>query len=70
MLTDLLTRQELTLHGLVTLSGLAIYVVASRIRQQRRHPSAAIAWVISLALMPYLALPIYLLFGSRKVVRG
>lgn len=70
MLTDLLTRQELTLHGLVALSGLAIYVVASRVRQQRRHPSAAIAWVISLALMPYLALPIYLLFGSRKVVRG
>lgn len=70
MLADLLTQQELTLHGLATLSGLAIYVVASRIRQQRRHPSAAIAWVISLALMPYLALPLYLLFGSRKVVRG
>lgn len=67
---DLLTRQDVTLHGLLALSGLAIYVIASRVRQQRRHPSAAIAWVVSLALIPYLALPLYLLFGNRKVVRG
>ena len=69
MLTDFLSRYGLTLHGLVTVAGLVIYVVASRARHQRRHPSAAIAWVVSLALMPYLALPLYLLFGSRKVSR-
>ena len=69
MLTDFLSRYGLTLHGLVTVAGLAFYVVASRARHQRRHPSAAIAWVVSLALMPYLALPLYLLFGSRKVTR-
>lgn len=33
-----------------------------------RHPSAAIAWVLGLLLVPYLALPLYLTFGSRKVV--
>lgn len=70
MFTDFLSRYGLTLHGLVTVAGLAIYVIASRARNQRRHPSAAIAWVVSLALMPYLALPLYLLFGSRKVVRS
>ena len=70
MLIDLLTRQWLTLHGLVAITGLVIYVIASRMRRQRRHPSAAIAWVVSLALMPYLALPLYLLFGSRKVLRN
>ncbi len=70
MLLALLTRQWLTLHGLVAITGLAIYVIASRMRRQRRHPSAAIAWVVSLALMPYLALPLYLLFGSRKVLRN
>ena len=69
MLNDFLSSRGLTLHGLVTLAGLVIYVVASRSRRQRRHPSAAIAWVVSLALMPYLALPLYLLFGSRKVPR-
>ncbi len=69
MLLDFLSSRGLTLHGLVTMAGLVIYVVASRARRQRRHPSAAIAWVVSLALMPYLALPLYLLFGSRKVPR-
>jgi cardiolipin synthase A/B len=67
---ELLPIHWITLHGLVVLLGLAIYVITSHARQQRRHPSAAIAWVISLALLPYVALPLYLLFGSRKVLRG
>ena len=69
-LVDFIGHWGLTVHGLVTLSGLLVYAVASHARRQRRHPSAAIAWVVSLALMPYLALPLYLLFGSRKVARG
>ena len=69
MLLDLIGRQELTLHGMLAMTGLVVYVVGSRARHQRRHPSAAIAWVVSLALMPYLALPLYLLFGSRKIHR-
>ncbi|WP_293605132.1 phospholipase D-like domain-containing protein [Polaromonas sp. UBA4122] len=69
MLHELLTRHWVTLHGLVAMLGLVIYIIASRARRQRRHPSAAIAWVVSLALLPYLALPLYLLLGSRKVPR-
>jgi len=69
-LHEFLSHWGLTVHGLVTLAGLVVYVIASHTRRQRRHPSAAIAWVVSLALMPYLALPLYLLFGSRKVTRG
>ena len=68
-LHEFLSQWGLTVHGLVTLAGLVVYVIASHTRHQRRHPSAAIAWVVSLALMPYLALPLYLLFGSRKVTR-
>ena len=48
--------------------GLIIYVAGSHTLNQRRHPSAAIAWVLGLLLVPYLALPLYLAFGSRKVV--
>lgn len=69
MLDHLITNRLLTLHGLLVFTGLAIYVIGSRTRRQRRHPSAAIAWVVSLALMPYIALPLYLLFGNRKVPR-
>lgn len=68
MLNELFTRHWVTLHGLMVLLGLAIYATTSHIRRQRRHPSAAIAWVVSLILLPYVALPLYLMLGSRKVV--
>jgi len=65
-----LERNWLTLHGLVVLFGLAVYVLASRALYQRRHPSAAIAWVVMLTLLPYVALPLYFMFGSRKLPMG
>ena len=62
-----LLEHLLTLHAFIVMTGLTIYVVSSRSLRLRRHPSAAIAWVIALVLMPYLALPLYLIFGIRKV---
>ena len=56
-----------TLHSLVVVCGLSTYAVMSHLFRQRRHPSAAIAWVISIALVPYVALPLYLLLGTRKI---
>lgn len=67
MLYGYLVDHWVTLHGLIVIVGLAIYVTASHTLHQRRHPSAAIAWVVSLVLLPYVALPLYLMFGSRKV---
>ncbi len=70
MLTEwLIDARVISLHGLMVFAGLAIYVIGSRTRHQRRHPSAAVAWVVSLTLAPEFALPLYLLFGSRKVAR-
>ena len=57
----------LTLHGLFVMLGLSIYVVTSHTLHLRRHPSASIAWVVALVLLPYLTLPLYLMFGIRKV---
>ncbi len=59
----------LTLHGLVTVCALLVYVVAAHVLQQRRNPSAAIGWVLFMLLLPYAALPLYLLLGTRKVRR-
>src|SRR6266581_4422389 len=59
----------ISLHGLIVMIGLAVYVAVSHTLHQRRHPSAAIAWVVTLALLPYVGLPLYLLFGTRKLVR-
>jgi cardiolipin synthase A/B len=67
MIKELFITRFVTLHSLLVMLGLAIYIMGSHARRQRRHPSAAIAWLISLALLPYVALPLYLLLGSRKV---
>ena len=59
----------ISLHGIVVMAGLMIYVIASHAMRQRRHPSAAIAWVITLVLVPYIGLPLYLIFGRRCTLR-
>jgi cardiolipin synthase len=66
-LYDLLGRHLLTLHGIFVALGLVLYVTVARSLPQRRDPSAAVAWVVALTLLPYVAVPLYLLFGSRKL---
>jgi len=68
MLPDHLT-QWLTLHSLVTVVAVLLYIAASHVMAQRRHPSAAIAWMLFILLLPYVALPVFLMFGSRKLAR-
>jgi cardiolipin synthase len=70
MLPVLSSSPWLTLHALAVLVGLLAYAGLSLATHQRRHPSAAIAWVLALALLPYAALPVFLLFGNRKIVRA
>jgi cardiolipin synthase len=67
VIVDFIARHALTLHGLVVGAGLIVYVGASRALPQRRDPSAAIAWVVALALVPYITIPLFLMFGSRKL---
>lgn len=62
-----LVSHWVTLHGLIVMVGLSIYVTTSHTLHLRRHPSAAIAWVVALVLLPYVTLPLYLMFGIRKV---
>ena len=61
-------RYALTLHAFVVAFALLVYVGVARALPQRRDPSAAVAWVVSLALLPYLVLPLYFMFGSRKLL--
>jgi len=54
-------------HLLAVTFALLVYVLTTRARHEHRAPSTAIAWVMGMCLMPYLALPMYVLFGQRKV---
>ena len=60
---------RLTMHSLVIVISVLTYVLTTRIGEERRPPSIAIAWVLGLIAIPYLALPTYLLFGRRKLQR-
>lgn len=60
----------LTLHTVVVLVAVLVYSAVSLATRQRRHPSAALGWVLALVLLPYVALPVFLLFGNRKMVRA
>ncbi len=56
-------------HAAAVAGGLLVYVMATRIGRQRRHPSVAIAWVLTIAALPYLGVPLFLVFGTRKFAR-
>ena len=58
-----------TLHGFFTVLAVLIYTVHAHVVRQRRAPTAAIAWMLFILLRPYVALPAYLVFGTRKVAK-
>lgn len=59
----------LTVHGLVTALAILLYAIQAHGEVQRRQPAAAITWMLFIVLMPYLALPAYMVFGTRKRAR-
>src|ERR1700693_696683 len=60
---------RVTLHSLVVAISVLVYVLTTRAEHERRPPSIAIAWVLGMIAVPYLALPTYLLFGRSKLPR-
>jgi cardiolipin synthase len=60
---------RVTAHSLAIVLSLLTYVLTTRAERERRPPSVAIAWVLGLIALPYLTLPMYLMFGRRKLQR-
>lgn len=60
----------ITIHVVLVLAGLIIYTASTHLLKLRRIPSVAISWVIGLVLLPYVMLPLYLVFGFRKIKVG
>ncbi len=60
---------RITLHSLAIMLALLTYVLTTRLERERRPPSVAISWVFAMIALPYLALPVYVLFGRRKLPR-
>lgn len=54
----------LTVVGVV----LALFAFA-RLLSEKRQPSNTLAWLLAIVLIPYVGVPLYLLFGGRKLRR-
>ena len=56
-------------HSLAIAISVLVYILTTRAERDRRPPSIAIAWVLGMIALPYLMLPMYLMFGRRKLPR-
>ena len=45
------------------------FFLIPRIILERRHPSATVAWMLGIALLPLIGIPLYFLIGVRRVRR-
>ena len=56
----------LTQHSLVVLGVLVTALAVIFVLQQRRTPQSSAAWVLFIVLIPYVAIPLFLMLGFRK----
>ncbi len=64
-----LTPSLILAHLSLVVGFLLAVLCVAHILRQRRSPSATIAWLLAIVLIPYLGLPLYLLLGGRKMRR-
>ncbi len=44
-------------------------VLLAHILKQRRSPSSTLAWLMAIVFVPYIGVPLYIIFGGRKMTR-
>ncbi|MBW2730770.1 MAG: cardiolipin synthase [Deltaproteobacteria bacterium] len=54
---------------LVAFGYLLALVMSLRVVMQRREPTATLAWVLGMVLLPYIGVVAYVVFGRRRLVR-
>ena len=59
----------LTHHVVSIATNFLVLVFVVSLLRQRRPAGTAIAWLMAVVLLPYLGIPLYLVFGGRKLVQ-
>ena len=54
-------------YGLVIGAVLLPLLVIPDLLRVRRSPGASLAWLLGVVLLPYVAVPLYLVFSGRKL---
>ena len=58
----------LLVHLLPSIGFILALVLLSHILRERRSPTSTIAWLMAIIFIPYLGVPLYLIFGGRKMI--
>lgn len=56
-------------HAFAVAMGIASLLLMTRVISSRRTSQSALAWLLAIAFVPFAAIPLYLLIGSRKFPR-
>ena len=61
---------ELLASHLLSIVGLGMgAVLIANVLGQRRTPQSTLAWLLAIVLIPYVGVPLYIVFGGRKLKR-
>jgi cardiolipin synthase A/B len=60
----------LALHLATLLGGVLMVLLSADILRARRQPSATWGWLLFMLSLPWLAIPLYLSLGTRKLDVG
>jgi cardiolipin synthase len=58
----------LFVHLLPSLGFILALLLLAHILRERRSPTSTLAWLMSIIFIPYLGVPLYLMFGGRKMI--
>jgi len=54
-------------HLLTVIGFLLAFFAIARLMSDRKQPGNTFAWLLAIAFVPYIGVPLYLMFGGRKV---
>jgi cardiolipin synthase A/B len=57
----------LFIHFLPSLGFILALILLAHILKQRRSPASTLAWLMAIIFIPYIGVPLYLIFGGRKM---
>jgi cardiolipin synthase len=58
----------LLIHLLPSIGFILALALLAHIIRERRSPTSTLAWLMAIILIPYLGVPLYLIFGGRKMI--
>ena len=56
-------------HLLTSIGFILALAFLSHILRERRSPTSTLAWLMAIVFIPYIGVPLYLIFGGRKMIR-